>query len=86
MADLFSYTMRMIFAELRKRLLSGFRGKTIVVVGHSNTVLEIIEALGGKKPFREIADNQYDNIFKIDISARGKVKVLAQKYGDPNPQ
>ena len=72
------------FTQFRKRLLNEYKGKTIVVAGHSNTVLPMIEAFGGKKPFGEIADNQYDNIVKITISAKGKTKVLAQKYGDPS--
>jgi len=56
-------------------------GKTILIVGHSNTVLETIEAAGGTKPFADIADEEYDNLFLVTIKKNGDVKVRAMKYG-----
>lgn len=69
------------FGNLRNRVLHDFKGKTIVIAGHSNTLLPIIEAFGGNKPVTEIADNQYNDIFKLKILPKGKVVVQAQKYG-----
>lgn len=56
-------------------------GKTILLVGHSNTVLETIEAAGGTKPFATIADDEYDNLFLVIIKKNGDIKVKAMKYG-----
>jgi hypothetical protein len=56
-------------------------GKPILIVGHSNTALEIIEAAGGTKPFATIADEEYDNLFLVTIKKNGTAKVRAMKYG-----
>lgn len=60
------------------------RGKTILIVGHSNTVLETIEAAGGLKPFATIADEDYTNLFLVTLKANGTAKVKAMKYGAKN--
>ena len=74
------------YAFLRNKILSEYKGKTVVVVGHSNTVLPIIEVFGAKKPIDQITDNDYDNIFRITVSPQGKAKVEARKFGVPNTQ
>jgi len=71
------------YEKLRQRILNEFRGKTILIVGHSNTLLPMIEALGGKKPVEQILDDQYDNIFRIKINAKDKAVVQADKFGAP---
>ena len=70
------------YTLLRDKILSEYKGKTVVVVGHSNTVLPIIEAFGAKKPIKEITERDYDNIFKLTISPKGKAKVEAHKFGE----
>jgi 2,3-bisphosphoglycerate-dependent phosphoglycerate mutase len=69
------------FENLRARVLAEFKGKTIVIVGHSNTVLPIIKAFGAKSPLEQIGDDQYDNLFRLKISPNGKASVQALKYG-----
>ncbi|KAA5548631.1 phosphoglycerate mutase family protein [Adhaeribacter rhizoryzae] len=69
------------YTLLRDKILSEHKGKTVVVVGHSNTLLPIIEAFGAKKPIKEITDRDYDNIFKLTILPKGKAKVEAGKFG-----
>jgi 2,3-bisphosphoglycerate-dependent phosphoglycerate mutase len=71
------------YALLRNKILTDYQGKTVVVVGHSNTVLPIIEAFGAKKPIKEITDRDYSNIFRLTISPQGKTKVEAAKFGAP---
>ena len=51
-------------------------GKSVLIVGHSNTVLETIEALGGKRPVMQLTDDDYDYIFKVEIEA-GKLAVVS---------
>ncbi|MEO7083383.1 MAG: histidine phosphatase family protein [Gemmatimonadaceae bacterium] len=55
-------------------------GKTVLVVGHSNTVPAIIEALGAKRP-AAICDSQYDDLFIVTISADGTAGVVHANYG-----
>jgi 2,3-bisphosphoglycerate-dependent phosphoglycerate mutase len=56
-------------------------GKKILIVGHSNTVLELIEAFGGKRPIDSLTEDMYDNLFYLTVTG-GKVDVRAKKYGD----
>lgn len=50
--------------------------KSVLIIGHSNTVLETIEALGGKRPVKLLTDDDYDYIFKVEIEA-GKHAVVS---------
>ena len=52
------------------------KGKSVLIVGHSNTVLETIEAFGGKRPVTLLTDDDYDYIFKVEIEA-GKLAVVS---------
>jgi phosphohistidine phosphatase SixA len=40
-------------------------GKNYLIVGHSNTVLEIVKALGAQPSIAEIHDEDYDNLFIV---------------------
>ena len=72
------------YAFLRSKILTEYKGKTVVVVGHSNTILPIIETFGAKKPIDQITENDYDNIFRLTVSPKGKAKVEAKKFGVPS--
>ena len=67
------------FAE---KILQVNKSKKILIVGHSNTVLETIEALGGKRPVVSISDNEYDYFFTVKISKEGMVEVESGHYGE----
>jgi broad specificity phosphatase PhoE len=54
----------------------------VVVVGHSNTVPEIIAALGGPK--FEIPDTRYDNLLVLTVGP-DKSSLLRLHYGDTAP-
>jgi phosphohistidine phosphatase SixA len=55
-------------------------GEAALVVGHSNTVPEMIKALGGDM-VPAIDEKDYDDLFIVTIYARGKAKVTQLKYG-----
>jgi broad specificity phosphatase PhoE len=59
-------------------------GKTVLVVGHSNTVPAIIEALGAKRP-AAICDSEYDNLFIVTIATDGSAGVVRSSYGVRSP-
>lgn len=46
-------------------------GHTVLVVGHSNTVPAIVEALGAKRP-AAICDAEYDNLYIVTIGTDGR--------------
>lgn len=58
-------------------------GKTVVVVGHSNTVMRYIEALGGPAN-ADLCDHQYNGIYTLVI-AHGETRLVAGQYGPENP-
>lgn len=60
-----------------------YMGKTIIVAGHSNTVLELIEAFGGKKPMEMLTDDDYDYIFHLSVKD-DKARVKTDQYGRPH--
>lgn len=63
----------------------GMRGN-VLVVGHSNTVDEIVNRLTQKQELSDLRDYEYDNLYLI--RQRGKRLVLEKKkYGYPsNPE
>jgi broad specificity phosphatase PhoE len=63
------------------QLLEKAKGKTVLLVGHSNTVLETIESLGGQRPVKALSDDDYDYIFKVKIGNNKEVKVQAFQFG-----
>ncbi len=62
---------------------TNYVGKTIIVAGHSNTVLEMIEAFGGKKPKEELTDDDYDYIFELSVKG-DKARVKMDQFGRPH--
>jgi broad specificity phosphatase PhoE len=59
-------------------------GQTVLVVGHSNTVPDIIAALGAKRP-PAICDPEYDNLYIVTLGADGKAGVIRSKFGARAP-
>lgn len=56
-------------------------GKTILVIGHSNTIPVIIKKLGVKnQPIPGIPDNEFDNLFIVKIK-KGQTILSTKKYG-----
>lgn len=68
-------------ATVAAQLLEKARGKTVLLIGHSNTVLETIEALGGQRPVKALSDDDYDYIFKVEIESDKPTKVQAYQFG-----
>jgi broad specificity phosphatase PhoE len=78
-----SYDSKNLKAAIQP-ILANNSGETILIVGHSNTILETIEAVGGTKPFASIADEDYTNLFLVTRKGNGTIKVKAMKYGAKN--
>lgn len=69
---------------LAKEWKTNAKGKNILIIGHSNTVLEIIEAFGGKRPLKELSEkDDYDYLFELTIKG-DKVEVKVDHYGAPH--
>ncbi len=72
--------------QLVDRILSDHRGERVFVVGHSNTVPDIIEGLGGGA-MPNIPHFVYDNLFVVTLCrcTWRSVPVVNLKYGAPTP-
>jgi broad specificity phosphatase PhoE len=64
-------------------ILKKHKGKIILVVGHSNTLPELIANLGASKKVPPIDDMEFDNIYVISIPWFGKTKTIRLRFGDP---
>lgn len=60
------------------------RGEKVLIVGHSNTIAGIIEALGGPL-LPNLCDNEYSNLFILYVPTSGKAQLTRQHYGASDP-
>ena len=67
--------------DLADRILKDFAGKSVVIVGHSNTVLSLIDDFGGIPPVDEIRDNEYDYLFTVRVAPGMQPTVETRGYG-----
>ena len=68
-------------AALASRIRQDYTGQTVVVVGHSNTLLPLITALGGTPPVATIGDKEYDYLFTVRLADGATVTVDEGHYG-----
>ncbi len=59
-------------------------GEVVLVVGHQNTVPEIIAALGGPR-LRTICDPIFGNLY-VMVPGPGSVHLVQSHYGAPDPE
>jgi broad specificity phosphatase PhoE len=59
-----------------------YAGKSVLVVGHSNTVPAIVAALGGTR-VPELCDAEYDALFTVVLGDEG-TRVVRSRYGPPS--
>ena len=58
-------------------------GEAVLVIGHSNSVPDVIRALGGDS-VPTIDEKKFDDMFVVTVYARGRARVVHLKYGSPN--
>jgi phosphohistidine phosphatase SixA len=56
-------------------------GEAALVVGHSNTIPDVIKMLGGDMA-PAIDEKEFNDLFIVTVYAKGKAKVAHLKYGD----
>ncbi|MCB2376839.1 histidine phosphatase family protein [Hymenobacter sp. BT635] len=66
---------------LVERIKAEYAGKKVLVVGHSNTILETVEALGAPRPVPTVADDEFSNLLEVTLPATGTATAKAQPYG-----
>jgi phosphohistidine phosphatase SixA len=66
--------------ELARRVLRENRGGRSLVVGHSNTVPEIVAALSGDHGVPAIGEEEFDTLYVVSVPSIGRASVLRLKY------
>lgn len=64
--------------ETVEKILSA--GGSVLVVGHSNSIPDVIKMLGGDVA-PAIDEKKFDDLFVVTVFAKGKAKVAHLKYG-----
>jgi 2,3-bisphosphoglycerate-dependent phosphoglycerate mutase len=58
-----------------------YNSKSVLIIGHSNTILPMVSAFGGNTSISEIKDNEYRYLFKVVINSE-KTTTTELLYGD----
>lgn len=66
--------------ELTKKVET-HAGGAVLIVGHSNSVPEVIRMLGGDT-IPKIDESKFDDLFVVTVYAGGRAKVVQLKYGN----
>lgn len=61
--------------------LAKHKGETILVVGHSNTVPDLVNALVPDASYSNIDENTYSRLFKVTVDKSGKPRVKEMNSG-----
>ena len=68
---------------LASRLRRQYRGQAVLVVGHSNTILETVEAFGAPRPVPAIGDADYHYLLEVTLprDSTQAATAVARRYG-----
>ncbi len=69
-------------ADLVRETLAAHAGKTVLVVGHSNTVPDLVRAFSGQT-IAPLTEAEYDHLFVVQVPASGPARLLRARYGVP---
>ena len=67
--------------DLAKRIRDTHAGATVLVVGHSNTTIEVMKSLGATN-LPSIPESQFDDLFICTLVDGAPAKVVALRYGN----
>jgi 2,3-bisphosphoglycerate-dependent phosphoglycerate mutase len=65
---------------LARRALREHRGRRILIVGHSDTVPEIVSALSGVEKLPDIGDREYGTMYIVTVPRIGHANLLRLNY------
>lgn len=61
-------------------ILENVTGGKVLIVGHSNTVPDFLNALTGTLSYMDISEEVFDNLFIVSVKSTGDSKVIHLKY------
>jgi broad specificity phosphatase PhoE len=71
---------------LAREVIAHHAGQTVLVVGHSNTVPELVRAFSGRT-VEPLTDNDYDHLYIVVVppAGAGPARLFQTRYGAPSP-
>lgn len=70
---------------LAARIYQEFLGRTVVVVGHSDTLLPLLAAFGIAAPVTEIKAEEYNYLFRVEMRKGEPSRLKVSRYGAAPP-
>jgi len=67
-------------SELARRAVRENRGQRALIVGHSNTVPELVAALAHLQNVPPMGDDEFDTMYIVTVPTIGRAQVLRLKY------
>ena len=61
--------------------LEDHKQETILIVGHSNTTPNLLNIITGTNQYANIPENEYDNLYIVNVLEKGRAQVIHLKYG-----
>ncbi|NOT38255.1 MAG: histidine phosphatase family protein [Saprospiraceae bacterium] len=62
-------------------LINQNKNKKLLIVGHSNTIPELLNILSGTKDYTTIPESEYNNLYIVNLAEIGRFSILHLKYG-----
>lgn len=72
-------TSKTYAADMATRIRTAHKGQMVLVVGHSNSTVDVLRQLGVSEP-RRIEDSQFDHLFIVTLVAN-EVRAVTLRYG-----
>ncbi len=63
-------------------VMARHRGEVVLIVGHSNTIPELVQLFGDDE-IPEISEDEYANLYVVTIPWFGKRRILRLAFGEP---
>ncbi len=70
--------------DLAREVLAQQAGKTVLIVGHSNTVPELVKAFSGAA-VAPLTEAEYDHLFVVVVPPTGAARLFKTRYGPVSP-
>ena len=71
-------------AAVADMIRNRYAGRTVLVVGHSNTIPAVITAFGGPK-VNDLCEHEYSTMYTLTLNGSAPPTVVASHYGAPDP-
>lgn len=71
-------------AVLKELILAEYKGKTVLIVGHSNSTPILVNYFVGEDKYPHLSEDVFNQIFIVRVVEDGKVKVEQRSYGAEN--